>query len=314
MFHIKSTKILSNIKQCLFLFMPIVFLLALPGKKAIGDDTASLPAKRPNIYWIIGEDMWPNMGCYGDPIARTPNIDRMASRGVRYTHAYTTAPVCSPSRSAFMTGMYALSINAHNHRSNRDGNSPLPDGVKLLTDWFRQAGYFTGNLTEVTPHLKGTGKTDWNFTYQDRPFDTNTFQDLKSHQPFFAQVNLSETHRGIPKPVRHNPDDMKYPPYYPDDPVIRTDWAAYMESMSVFDDKTGEVLRWLEEENMLEDTIVILFGDNGVAHVRGKQWCYETGLRVPLIIRWPKNFPKPANFEPGAVDDRLIDAIDFAAT
>ena len=299
-------------KRTFFFFVAIVFLFA--SSDIQGEQTSDVPAKRPNIYWIIGEDMWPNMGCFGDPVAKTPNIDRMASVSVRYPHAYTTAPVCSVSRSAIMTGMYALSINAQNHRSNREGNSPLPNGVRLLTDRFRENGYYTGNLTEATPLIKGTGKTDWNFTYKGRPFDTQSYKDLKSHQPFFVQANFSETHRGFPKPLRHNPEDMVYPPYYPDDPVIRADWAAYMESMSVFDDKVGEVLRWLEEENILEDTIVILFGDNGVAHVRGKQWCYETGLHVPLIIRWPKNFPRPSNFNPGKEDNQLIDMIDIAST
>lgn len=270
--------------------------------------------KRPNIYWIIGEDMGPDMGCYGSEIAKTPNIDRLAKSSALYTHAYTTAPVCSASRSALMTGMYALSISAHNHRSHRDENHPLPGGVNVLTDWFRQGGYFTANLTSVTPKIEGEGKTDWNFYYPHRPFDSDSYADLKANQPFYAQANLRETHRTFRKPVRHDPAEMVYPPYYPDDPVIRRDWAAYMESMSVFDDKVGGILAWLEDEGLLEDTIVFVFGDNGAAHVRGKQWCYESGLHVPLLIRWPKNFPEPSGFESGSKNDRLIDAIDLGAT
>ena len=123
-------------------------------------------ATRPNVLWLIGEDLGPELGAYGHPEVRTPNLDRLAAEGVRYTHAFTTAPVCSPSRSAFMTGMYQTSIGAHNHRSHREDGFTLPEGVRILPDWLRDASYFTGNIVHLTEDLdetyfRGTGKTDW---------------------------------------------------------------------------------------------------------------------------------------------------------
>ncbi len=127
-------------------------------------------AARPNILWLIAEDFGPHLGCYGTKEVSTPNLDRLAADGVRYTRFFATVPVCSPSRSAFMTGMYQTTIGAHNHRSHRDDGYRLPDGVRLLTDWMRDAGYFTANVRQFPEPIKfrGTGKTDWNFTYDGR--------------------------------------------------------------------------------------------------------------------------------------------------
>src|SRR5689334_10494210 len=137
-------------------------------------------APRPNILWLVAEDFGQHLGCYGTKEVWTPNLDRLAAEGVRYTRFFTTAPVCSPSRSAFMTGMYQTTIGAHNHRSHRDDGYTLPDGVRVLTDWIRDAGYFTANVREFPAPIafKGTGKTDWNFTYTngahaDRSFDSD---------------------------------------------------------------------------------------------------------------------------------------------
>lgn len=272
--------------------------------------------KRPNVLWIIAEDMGPELGCYGDKLVYTPNLDRLAAEGVRYAHAFTTGPVCSASRSAFMTGMYQTTLGAHNHRSHRDDGFPLPEGVRLLTDWIREAGYFTANVVQIAPGLRCTGKTDWNFTPPARPFDGNRWDDLKTRQPFFAQVNFPEAHRGFKHCKEHpvNPDRVKLPPYYPDHPIARADWAMYLETINVLDQKVGRVLRKLEEDGLAESTVVIFFGDHGRCMVRGKQWCYDSGLRVPLIIRWPKGFPAPPQHKPGTVDERLIAAIDVSAT
>jgi len=279
---------------------------------------------RPNILWLIAEDLGPHLGCDGTPEVWTPNLDRLAAEGVRYRKAFTTAPVCSASRSAFMTGMYQTTIGAHNHRSHRDDGYRLPEGVRVLTDWFRDAGYFTANLRKLpaTVGFEGTGKTDWNFLYEGVPFDSDAWSDLKPHQPFFAQVNFSETHRvnrkkfGTPwnSPKRADPAKVEIPPYYPDHPVTRDDWAGYLDAVTELDRKVGKILEQLEAEGLAANTIVVFFGDNGQAHVRGKQFCYESGLRVPLIIRWPKNFPPPKHFQPGTVDDRLVAAIDLGPT
>jgi N-sulfoglucosamine sulfohydrolase len=272
--------------------------------------------KRPNILWLIAEDMGPEaMSCSGTPQASTPNLDRLAAQGVRYTRFYN-GHVCSPSRSSFMTGMYAVTIGAHNHRSHRDDGYKLPEGVRALTDWMRDAGYFTANLVRLPPAcgFRGTGKTDWNFTYEGKPFDSANWDDLKIHQPFYAQINFQETHRTYKAPKRADPAKVAIPPYYPDHPVTRADWAAYLDAASELDRKMGLVLKQLETDGLAESTIVVFFGDNGQSHVRGKQFCYEEGLHVPAVIRWPKDFPAPAQFRPGAVDDRLLHGIDLAPT
>src|SRR5258705_802899 len=160
-------------------FLSIGVLQALAAPAAAG--------ARLNVLWLIAEDFGQHLGCYGTPQVWTPNLDSLAAQGVRYTRFFTTAPVCSPSRSAFMTGMYQTTIGAHNHRSHRDDGYKLPDGVSVLPHWIREAGYFTANVRELPRNLgfKGTGKTDWNFSIAGEPFDSDKWEDLKSHQPFY---------------------------------------------------------------------------------------------------------------------------------
>lgn len=277
--------------------------------------TAATAADRPNILWLIAEDFGPQLGCYGTQEVTTPNLDALAKSGVRFTRAYN-GNVCSPSRSAFMTGMYSTTIGAHNHRSHRNDVHPLPDGVRVLTDWLRDDGYFTANLVELPQHFgfKGTGKTDWNFTYTNKPFDSKAWADLKTHQPFYAQINFKETHRDFHGPQKADPAKVEIPPYYPDHPITRQDMANYLDAASELDRKCGLIFQQLEKDGLADDTIIIFFGDNGAAHVRAKQFCYEEGHHVPLLIRWPKNFPAPKNFRPGSVDARFIEGIDLTAT
>jgi N-sulfoglucosamine sulfohydrolase len=280
---------------------------ALPGR-------AQAAEPRPNILWLIAEDMGPALGCYGRKEVATPHLDKLAAEGVRFTHAFTTAPVCSPSRSAFMTGMYQTTIGAHNHRSHRDDGFRLPEGVRILSAWMRDAGYFTANIIHLPEDLgfRGTGKTDWNFTAPAQPFDSTRWADLARHQPFFAQLNFDETHRKFHAPAAVDPAKVELPPYYPDHPVVRADYAAYLDAVMELDRKIGLIVRQLERDGLLGRTIVVFFADNGEAMIRGKQFCYEEGLHVPLLIRWPKEIAPPA--PPGTVDDRLIAAIDLAPT
>lgn len=288
----------------------------------LGFAAAALPAappaqvERPNILWLIAEDMGVELGCYGFAGVETPNLDALARCGVCYTRFYTTAPVCSASRSAFMTGMYQTSINAHNHRSHRDDGYRLPQGIRLLTDWLADAGYYNVNLRELPDRcgFRGVGKTDWNFAVDEPVFDSDRWDDLAVHQPFFAQLNFTETHRPFKAPQRADPARVQLPPYYPDHPVARADWAAYLDSIMELDRKVGLVLEALRSSGLEQNTIVVFFSDNGMAHVRGKQFCYEEGLHVPLIIRWPEGLTPPDGFAPGSVDDRLLAAIDLAPT
>jgi len=276
---------------------------------------SAVAAPQPNILWLIAEDFGPHLGCCGTKEVWTPNLDKLAADGVRYTRFYT-GHVCSPSRSSFMTGMYAITIGAHNHRSHRDGGHPLPNGVRVLTDWMRSAGYFTANIVALPDvcGFKGTGKTDWNFTYEGKPFDSANWSDLKTHQPFYAQINFKETHRTFHGPKKADPAKVEIPPYYPDHPVTRADWAAYLDDTSELDRKVGLVLQQLEKDGLTDNTVVVFFGDNGQAHVRGKQFCYEEGLHTPLIIRWPKNVPPPEHYRNNSLDHRLIASIDLAPT
>jgi len=285
--------------------------------------TSRQAADRPNILWLIGEDFSPHLGCYGEKQVLTPNLDRLAWQGVRYTRFFTTAPVCSASRSAFMTGMYQTTIGAHNHRSHRDDGYKLPPGVRVLTDWLRDADYFTANIRELPESFgfRGSGKTDWNFTYEGQPFDSDKWSDLKGHQPFCAQVNFQETHRTFHAPRHADPAKVEIPPYYPDHPVTREDWAKYLDAATELDRKIGLILKQLEADGLADSTVIIFMSDHGQAHVRGKQFCYDSGLRAPLIIRWPrqfssptKTFPAPKHYAPGKVDDRLLMSIDIGPT
>jgi arylsulfatase A-like enzyme len=210
--------------------------------------------------------------------------------------------------------MYATTIGAHQHRTKN--KSPLPEGVRILPDRLREAGYFTGNIVKFpeSAGVKGTGKTDWNFIQQSPAFDTRDWADLKSHQPFYAQVNFNETHRDFRAPPVADSAKVVLPPYYPDHPVIRQDWAAYLDSTRDLDRKVGRVLAQLTADGLDHNTIIVLLGDNGQVHIRGKQFLYEEGVHVPLIIRWPPALSPPAGFTPGQEDPRLISSIDLTAS
>ena len=263
--------------------------------------------KKPNILWLIAEDLSQDLGCYGDQIVKTPNMDKLASEGARYTNAFATSTVCSPSRSAFMTGMYQTTIGAHHHRSHRDDGYVLPKPVEVITSYFRKAGYFTSCCQDA--EWKRPGKTDFNFTLS-KTFDGTDWRQRKSGQPFFAQVNFNETHRVFANDHENpvDPNKVTVPPYYPDHPITRKDWANYLECIQVLDKKVGQVLKRLEEDGLADNTLVFFFADHGRPHVRDKEFLYDGGIRVPLIIRWP------GHIRPGSVVDDMISAIDFGPT
>ncbi len=290
----------------------LLFLLSV--SYALAADLSA--AEKPNILWLIAEDFGPHLGCYGTKEVSTPVLDGLAAKGMRFTRFYTTAPVCSPSRSAFNTGMYQTTIGAHNHRSHRDDGFTLPDGVKVISERMREASYFTANVSALPAEagFKGSGKTDWNFNREGKPFDSAAWDDLKTQQPFYAQLNFQETHRTFRAPKHADPAKVVVPPYYPDHQVTREDWAQYLDAATELDRKIGKVIELLKRDGLFENTIICFFGDNGQAHVRGKQFCYEEGLNVPLIMHWPASIPAPAGFESGRVSDRLLMSIDLTAT
>lgn len=292
---------------------------------------AGAPARQPNILWLVGENITHDLGCYGGKNVRTPNLDRLAAGGVRYTRVFATNPACAPSRSAFFTGMYQTSTDTHRMRSHRDDDFRLPPGVHPITHRLRDAGYFTANIKTIGDRSVGTGKLDLNFVNEGPIYLSDDWTALPSHQPFFAVVNSHEVeydiydrqsarkprvewvgereHEKIATPANVTP-----PPYYPDHPVVRAEWARYLNSVSGMDRRIGWVLDRLRADGLADDTIIIFFADNGRLDPRGIHWCYDSGLRVPLIIQWPKNFPPPRDFTPGSVNDRIISLLDLTAT
>lgn len=261
---------------------------------------------RPNVVWIISDDLSPDLGCYGYSGVATPNLDRLAAEGTRYDLAFATAPVCSSSRTAFQTGQYQTTVGGHHHDTRV--MPVLPESIPTVTGLMQKAGYFVSNGHGVIKKPRRTPKSHLNFVYTDSEFfDGYDWSQRAEGQPFFAQVQIKEPHRDFVRREREYPD-APIPPYYPDHPVTTADWGDYMASIEVLDQKVGAILKRLEDEGVADNTLVIFFGDHGRPHVRGKQWLYDSGIRVPLIVRWP------GKTQPGSVDDRLISLLDMMPT
>ena len=286
--------------------------------------------ERLNVLYVILEDTGPNFGCYGEPLARTPNIDHFAGQGTRFTRAFCTAPVCSASRSALMSGRYQANIGAHNHRTWDWHKKPLAAPAAHISDWFRDAGYFTCNLQPPPGERKGVngaagaGKVDLNF-HSTRPdqsvfFDGYDWNQRQAGQPFFAHITIIETHKGPgwkiarqrPKSELADPDKLKLASYYPDSPVARDEYANYLDAISLSDGYLGQLLARLAAEGLAKNTVVVLSSDHGPLF-RGKQFLYDGGVHIPLIVRFPDG-RAPAGHSPGSVDDRFVSGIDIAPT
>jgi arylsulfatase A-like enzyme len=292
------------------------------------------PARRPNILWLIGENLHASdLGCYGAKHVRTPHLDSLAAQGMRFTRVFATNPTCAPSRSAFFTGMYQTATDTHPMRSHRNDDFRLPPGVRPITHWLRDAGYFTANLKTLGDRAIGTGKLDLNFVNEGPIYHPGAedWSALKGREPFFAVINSLEIEYDIydrqsAKKARvewvgereheriATPANVTPPPYYPDHPVVREECARYLNSVSGLDRRIGWVLEALRRDGLEDDTIILFFGDNGRLEPRGIHWCYDSGLRVPMILKWPKNFPAPPQYRPGTVNDQLISLLDVTAT
>jgi N-sulfoglucosamine sulfohydrolase len=278
----------------------------------------------PNIVWISNEDMSPHLGAYGDPLARTPNLDRLAKASIRFTNAFTTAPVCAPSRAAIITGMHQNAIGAQHMRTLEDRVPELPGPyeavppfyVKAFPEYLRAAGYFTSNRSK-TDYQFGVPFTIWddlgpNAHWRNRP---------DKGQPFFSVFNFMVTHesQAFPtsparkgKPLVTDPAKMQVPPYYPDTPLVREELARMYDNIADMDTQVGEILRQLDEDGLADNTIVFYWADHGDGVPRAKRSLYDSGLHVPLMIRWPKGLDGgPA---PGSVSDQLVSFVDLAPT
>lgn len=288
---------------------------------------------RPNVLWFVVDDMSAHLSCYGEKGISTPHLDALAAEGTRFTRAYVTAPVCSASRSALITGCYQTTIGAHHHRSGRgEMKIHLPEGVETLPAILQRAGYYTCigsglpgldhrglDFPEKAPPQRRLGKTDYNFEWDPTIYDSHDWAERKDGQPFFMQVQL---HGGKLRegPIDERdkfrnqvvatfgsltaPAEVELPPYYPRDPVLLQDWADYLDSVRLTDHHVGLVLARLRKENLLGKTLVIFMSDHGISHARGKQFLTDEGTHIPFIVSGP-------GIAKGAVRDDLVEHIDM---
>lgn len=283
----------------------------------LGEETTAVReeiTQRPNILWISLEDISPDLGCYGDAYAITPNIDRFARQSVLFTNAFSHSGVCAPTRSGVITGMYPTTIGTQHMRAN----GVPPDYVRCFTEYLRRAGYYCSN----------DSKTDYQFAAPLTAWDDNqrgahwrNRPDDKT--PFFCVINLTSTHESrirqpeasyqrlrssLPPDQRHDPEQAKVPPYYPDTPVTRRDWARYADLITATDRRVGKILRDLKQDGLTDQTVVFFWGDHGRGLPRAKRWIYDSGIRVPLIVRWP------GHLAPNTRRDDLVCFLDLAPT
>lgn len=278
----------------------------------IGLCVNTFASQRPNILWLTCEDNNVNwVGCYGNPHADTPNIDRLASEGFQYMHAYANAPVCAPSRSTWITGIYALSMGTHPMRSRYD----IPhDRIQYYPDVLRDNGYYVGNDTKTDYNIGGRDdKACWD---NPRKVDWNA---LKKNQPFFQVINSTASHEsrafGNVYNTKHDPANTRLRKYHPDVPGMRENYAHYHDAMKKMDAEIGEALRKLEEMGLAENTIVIHNSDHGGVLPRSKRYLFGSGIHCPLIVRIPPSFKElwPAE-RPGMKVDRMVSFIDMPKT
>ncbi len=273
-----------------------------------GDNEKKADAARPNILWIVADDLGTDLGCYGTPLVKTPHLDKFASEGVMYTSLFSVAPVCSPSRSSLVTGMYPVSINSHQHRArNKDS---LPEGIRPISTYFREHGYFVSNGSSGNP--ESFGKTDYNFVHNQRQLhDGSDWSQRTPGQPFFAQIQIKYPHRPFTSdsinPI--DPDKVALPPNYPNTALARKDWALYLETVQLTDQHVGAILQRLKDEGLADNTIVFFFGDQGQPHVRAKQFLYDAGIHTPLMVRFPAK-----QTTAGKQDHRIVSTVDITAT
>ena len=307
-----------RVRKISLFFVAVLTLVLASRAPAAPQGEAQSP--RPNVLWIYVEDMNGWLGCYGDKTVATPHIDGLSARGMRFDRAYVPAPVCSATRSALITGAMQTSLGFHNHRSARANFRGLtmgkgfdairlPKNAKTLPELFRKAGYYTFNQ----------GKTDYNFVHDvaalyDRQHPqmnmaridlAGLWRDVSAaKKPFFGQIQLRGGKNRPPKRVDRKA--VKVPPYYPDVPLVREEYAHHYDCIAMTDREVGRILESLRRAGMLENTVVFFFSDHGFRMHRHKQFCYEGGIRVPLIAAGP-------GLEKGVRQD-LVSGIDISAT
>ncbi|MCA9129712.1 MAG: sulfatase-like hydrolase/transferase [Planctomycetales bacterium] len=265
---------------------------------------------RPNILWITSEDNGPELGCYGDEFADTPNIDALAAKGLRYNNCWSNAPVCAPARTTIISGIFPTSLGGQHMRSQ----VRLPSVSKLYPQYFREMGYYCTN----------NSKEDYNLEQPENLWDESSnkahWRKRQAGQPFFAVFNFTISHesklRTRPHRAIHDASLVNVPPYHPDAPEVRQDWAQYYDRVTEMDLEVGQILRDLKQDGLEEDTIVFYYGDHGSGMPRGKRWLYQSGLRVPMIVHVPEKFQSlvEGQYAAGAASDRLVSFVDLMPT
>jgi N-sulfoglucosamine sulfohydrolase len=325
--------------------MPVIARMLVFACALLSQVAFAQVAQRPNILLLVAEDMSTRVGAFSDRVAVTPNLDALAEQGVRYTRTFTTSGVCAPSRAALMLGMHQIATGSqHMRTSSYPGGAYYavpPAGVKAFPELLRASGYFT--YTD--------NKLDYQFSRAFAHTGPNTIWDLQGAtagdwdkrargQPFFGMINFPVTHESgiftplgtMPHSVTHFavqlmrwwaldapvpevvlPENIDVPPYYPDLPEVRSDMARHYNNIAYMDGQVGAILQQLEDAGLADSTIVIFTSDHGDGLPRAKRELFDSGIQVPMIIRWPAAY-RPQGVEPGAIDERLISFVDLAPT
>lgn len=285
----------------------------------------SASAEGPNILWLTAEDLSQDLGCYDDPDATTPRLDAFARQSLKFDRAFATAPVCSPARSCLITGMFATSLGTQRLRSQ----FPVPDEVIPFPALLRQAGWYCSNNVKTDYNVRDEAafvRAAW-----DESSPNAHWHGRRAGQPFFTVFNSMTTHQSrtsvwtheefekeigsrLSPGERHDPDQITPPPFYPETREARRAWARYQDCITLMDRQMGEILDQLEADGLSDDTIVFFFGDNGMGMPRGKRCLYDSGMRVPLLVRFPKRWAHLAPSAPGSATGRLVSFVDFAPT
>jgi arylsulfatase A-like enzyme len=313
---------------------------ALLAALAVGTAAPTSAAdRRPNILLLLAEDLGPRVGAFGDPVAVTPRLDQLAQEGTRYTRVFTTSGVCAPSRAALLTGVHAISTGSLHMRTSNEGyQSVPPPEVKAFPELLRAAGYATFTDFKLDYQFSGTRAGSGPFTIWDEEGFTAHWRKLGGDRLFFGLINFLETHESgvFPRPalprsgahafmqllhlflhIGHDdvvsPEDVALPPYYPDTPLVRADVARHYNNVHRMDERVGEILDQLQADGLLDSTVVIWTGDHGDGLPRAKREIFDSGIHVPMIIRWPPSL-RPRDAEPGALDERLVSFVDLAPT
>ena len=270
----------------------------------------SVAADKPNILWLTSEDHGPEMGCYGDANARTPNIDALAAKGMLFKRAWSVAPVCAPARSVIISGLYTSSSGGQHMRSM----VPLPDSVRLYPQYLRDAGYYCTNNSKEDFNVQKP-KQLWNASS-----GTAHWRNRPEGQPFFAIFNSTKSHESQIRTRPHkqvaDPAKMRVPAYHPDTPEVRQDWAQYYDKVSEADEDAGKHLNEIEAAGLAADTIVFYYGDHGSGMPRSKRWPCNSGLHVPMVVFFPEKWKHlaPKEYQPGGKSDRMVSFVDLAPT